>query len=269
MAAHKIGPWSSDEWKEFVALDTDLRATRSELNSLSALYGLGELAQERLHQQRADLIAAAWKARHSHPVYKTLAAEPNFRQAWKVFEARRKTDARGNLAADNAPFIFLREIVECAGFTYQFRDAPDVTRGGHAKRRRAAVKHVDALTALLASGIHLKDYVDNDGLRALLKKFGDELRSTRRKDYGGKRYISRWVLKGLASMLVIRLDLRSPAIICHFARMVGIACETKTAQRYCSEAAKTWRDRLAVAEMARAERTAQATAPPGQKSSLM
>jgi hypothetical protein len=264
MAAHKIGPWSDDDWKDFLALDVELQPPRR--NTLSGLLGIGGLEQYREHQQRTELVAAAWKARHSHQVYKALVDDLNFRQAWNVFERRRKVAGEGKLAAHNAPFVFLHEMVEHAGYAYQLRKGPDVSRGGHAKRRRAATRHADALTALLSSGIRMKDYIDTDRLRTLLKRLSDEMRTTRRKDYGGKRYMARWLLKGLAYALVMKFDLRSPAIVCHFARMVDLACETKTAQRYCAEAEKEWRRRLIAAQLAQHE---LASAVPGQESSRM
>jgi len=264
MPTHKIGPWSSDDWQEFIALDVSLLAPESERNKLSGLLGLGGLNHFREHERRVERLAVAWRVREAHPVYKAITIDPNFRAAWKVFEQRRKMASGSKLAADNGALLFLKEFVEHAGFAYQLRDGPDVTRGADAKGRRAAAKHADALTALLSSGVRMKDYVDTHRLRELLAKLGDEMRSTRRKDYGGKRYMTRWVLKAFALSLMIHFELRSPSILCHFARMVGVACETKTAQRYCNEAAKDWRRRQIAAELGAQQ---SGTTAPGQNSS--
>ncbi len=55
------------------------------------------------------------------------------------------------------------------------------------------------------------------------------------------------MLKGLAQMLVSSCALQSPGVITHFARMVGIPCESRTAQRYCNEAGAWWEARMAEA----------------------
>ncbi len=97
----------------------------------------------------------AWKAREVHPRLQGDSRRSQlFGLAWRVFEQRRKAaDIGSKLAADNAALIFLRELVEQAGHAYQLRGAPDVSRGGDAKRRRTAARHADALAALLSSGV--------------------------------------------------------------------------------------------------------------------
>ncbi len=272
MTGHKIGPWSVDDWRSFIALDVELQPPESERNALASLLRgrgglLGGLGQLRLNdaetKARSERIEAAWAVRRAHPVYRTLTQDPNFRQAWKIFERRHKAAETGELAADTAPFVFLREYVESAGFAYQrCGRASDAKYGAHAKRRRSAARHALALTQLLDAGIRLSDYSDTVALRGLLRKLTEQMQSTKRKEYGGQRDAERWVLKGLAQSLIIGCDLRSPAVLTHFARMVGVSCEPKTAQRYCSEAAERWR--AALAERRKRNALAQ---PKGQKAS--
>jgi hypothetical protein len=248
----KIGPWRWEDFDSFLALDAELQPpTQNAL--LSDLLRLGEKvptssAMEWWRGEQARLVDAAWAARRSHPIYKSLQADPNFRAAALVFERRRRAAKGGELSSPSAPFLFLREFVRHVGYSYQFsRGARLSNYGAHADRRRAALRHAQALRDLLDRGVGFRDFFDTENCRTLLKKLCEELPQIKRKDYEGKRRAERWVLKGFASSLLTHCNLSSPAVITHFARMVGLACETKTAQRYCAEAAKRRRELLAAA----------------------
>ncbi len=257
MSAHKLGPWSTEDWNSFLALDVELKPPKKEPQSLASLLGGGLLGlggPSRVEPSTDDLVAreavieSAWIVRRAHPVYRSLSKEPNFRQAWKIFERHRKAAKHGKLAADTAPFVFLHELVQFAGFAHRIRDSGRRrSYGAHAKQRRSAVIHSKALMELIEEGIKLHDYGETATLRVLLQKLSSQLESTKRKAYEGERGEERWVLKGLAQMLVSSCALQSPGVITHFARMVGIPCESRTAQRYCNEAGAWWEARMAEA----------------------
>lgn len=267
VSSTKLGPWRWEDFESFLALDAEVQPrTQNEL--LSGLLSLGEKAptsgaMEWWHKEQARLVDAAWAARRSHPVYKSLQADPNFRAAELVFQRRRKAATSGNLVSEGAPFLFLREFVRHVGYAYQFRHGSNLSNyGAHADRRRAALKHAKALRELFDWGVSFRDYFDTENCRRLLKKLCEELPQVKRKDYEGKRRAERWVLKAFASSLVTYCNLSSPAVITHFARMVGLACETKTAQRYCAEATKRHQELLAAAVL-------RATAQQGQKTPVI
>jgi hypothetical protein len=227
-------------------------------NYLGGLLSLPELTAEHRTQRISEIVEEAWAARRAHPVYRQLRRDPNFVAAWKVFERAQKNTDIKKLASPTAPFSFLREFVERAGSVYEFSSLVKVASqnknqasqnknryGATAERRRRAAKRAVELRGLIAKGVRLEDYMDTRTLDSLLGRLVEELAAASRKKYGGKREFARNELKGLAFSLLARCGLRSPAVVSHFARMVNVPCDEKTAQRYCNEAANKWRLMLA------------------------
>jgi hypothetical protein len=267
MSDHIIGPWRSDDWQSFLSLDVELPPPRPP-NTLAGLLGtrapFGGLELAWRAEQREAQLAAAWAARCAHPVYKALQQDLHFRQAWKVFDGAHRRAKEGKLASDTTPFQFLHEYVWFAGHAFQIPRSTATTKYGPSiERRRSAVKHAAALSELLGAGVALKSYSDTEALEALLKQLRAELTAMKRKRYGGARSFERSILKGFAHALIVHCELKSPAVVTHFARMVSVACEPKTAQRYCNEAAKQWAETMADALRRRA---AKDGSPRGQNS---
>jgi hypothetical protein len=167
--------------------------------------------------------------------------DPNFKAAWKVFEKRRKEASDGKLANPTVVFEFLHQIVTFAGSAYLARSRPVSSKtGGHTRDRKAAIKHAEALEALLGNGVGLDDYPETERLRKLLINLSADLRKTKRKKYGGAREVERSILKSFAMIMVVCCGLKSPAILTDFANMVDLKCDGKKAQRYCDEGARAW-----------------------------
>lgn len=253
MSENKVGPWLSRDYDGFIALDVELKS-----ETLAAEGGLSLASLLRKPEDGAlkaaefrERLESAWAVRRAHPVYKELQANPNFRAAWSAFENSVKRSTSVKLTSPNAPLLFLREFVTYAGHYYRFGKPPpklpwrrDV-HGPSAKRRRQATKHATELVSLLDQGIRLDDYAKNRSLHTLLKELISELAATTRKPYGGRRQHERWILTSLAGSLYMYCGLKSPAVLTHFARMVGASCEEKTAQRYCNEQARKWDESVA------------------------
>lgn len=242
----KLGPWLSKDYENFIALDVELKSetpAAGGLMSLSSLVGKSDDEAQKAAEFQKKL-EGAWAVRRAHPVYKALQADPNFRAAWSAFESSKKRSASAGLKSPTAPFVFLREYVKYAGHYYSFGKprlhSKGYSYGPSAKRRRQATKHATELVSLIDQGVRLSDYSKTPTLRSLLKDLLSELAATSRKSYGGARENERWVLNSLAHSLYVYCGLKSPAVVTHFARMVGASCEEKTAQRYCNQQARKW-----------------------------
>lgn len=250
----KVGPWRRVDYDSFRALDCELKLPPQKptmtglLGSVWDYQNLLALPSTTTQQRLADaaeaqqrLIDEAWAVRRAHPVYQLLTRDPNFKAAWTVFERRRKEASDGRLANPTVVFEFLQQVVTFAGSAYLASSHPSRSKsGGHTKDRKAAIKHADALGALLGNGLGLDDYSDTQRLSQLLKRLSSELHQTKRKKYGGTRAVERSILKSFALIMIVSCGLKSPAIVTHFANMVGLRCDEKKAQRYCNEGARTW-----------------------------
>lgn len=245
-------PWSRDDVQHFLTLDVELRPgskVAAPPNVILGLVGtpLDEAGRVWWDREQTRLVDEAWAARLSHPVYKILAADLNFRAAVRIFEQRRKVAKDGRLTQPTTPFQFLRIVVEYAENAYRWRDQTDSGYGARSKRRSSAIKHAKALCDLVQLGVSLDNYEDTRRLYGLLQKLQDELPKVKRKGYGGARDATRWILKNFARSLAVYCGLQSPGIVTHFARMVDLRCETKTAQRYCAEAKRYYQELMAEA----------------------
>jgi hypothetical protein len=254
-----VDQWRQEDVDSFLALDTDLKPpSDNQLLMQGLLFGQGSAEPvggnsiDWWNQERARLIDEAWNIRDSHPVYKSLKADPSFRAAWTVFERNRKMAFRqpqsSKLTSPATPFVFLHDFVQYASYSTKFPRLSEKSNwGAYAGRRRKAARRAHELIELMDEGISLNDYFENKQLQAGLRKLTKQLLATERKDYGGARWVQRWVLKSLAYNLFMHCELQSPAVVTHFARMVGYSIETKTAQRYFREAERRRRADLAVA----------------------
>lgn len=253
MIEARFGPWKQTDWEHFVGLDVELRPPPDKVgtNALRGLLNIGKpspLVEAANALRREKQFDEAWAIRCAHPVYKILEEDLHFRQAWKVFERARARAKDGKLADITAPLRFLREYVRAAGYAYEVRDLPGLSKyGPNIERRRSAISHAKALTKLLALGINFENYANTKSLQVLLETLIVELEAIKRKPYGGSRRLDRSILKHLAFGLISECELKSAAVVTHFARMVGLPCEPKTAQRYTDEAARQMRSILAAA----------------------
>lgn len=251
----KVGPWRAEDYHSFIMLSTrapEISSLQTRPTTLSGLLSLaGNFTDESRSRAEAEIVSEAWEVRLAHPIYRSLKRNPSFTAAWTVFDKARKNAKSEKLKSAFAPFEFLRVIVEQAGEMYQFRslgrvNVPNKRRyGATAERRRRAAKRAGQLKELMANGIRLESYEDNRTLNTLLDRLVLQLASTPRKQYGGKREYERKILIDLAFSLIVSCDLRSPAVVGHFARLVNAPCDEKTAQRYTNQAAKKWRLLLA------------------------
>lgn len=255
----KVGPWRREDYESFLALDCELKPPPAKptmtgllgnvldyQNFLARPLATREQQLDDANKERQRLIDDAWEVRRAHPVYQWLSKDANFKAAWRVFENRRKEASDGKLAKPTVVFEFLQQFVTFAGSAYITSSRPVTSKsGGHTNDRRSAIKHADALGTLLSNGVELDDYSETQRLGKLLKKLSTELRKTKRKKYGGARAVERSILKSFAMIMTVCCGLKSPAILTHFANMVGLSCDEKKAQRYCDEAQKTWAARQA------------------------
>lgn len=244
----KIGPWRAEDYQSFLRLDVveQVQLPYPPPNTWGGLLGL--LGVESWPTKRAGLVDQGWETRKAHPVYRQLLTDQSFLAAWRAFQssAKRKKSLKAQYL--NSPFLFLREFVRHAGFMYQFGHVRATSKYGPTKKRRdRAEKLSGELLGLLDQGVRLRDYMQDQTFRALLTTFVGELSATPRKEYGGVRSSERWVLKSLASSLLMYCDCRSAAVLTHFADMVNAPCDAKTAQRYFKEAAIKHRTLLATA----------------------
>jgi len=265
LARHKGVPEpTDDDWRSFFNLDTELRpaetataGTNTLLGATNAFAGLGRLRgllalpdEQRVQQEQADqqeLIEKAWQLRREHPVFRFLSADPNFAALWNYFARLQSQAIEGPLAQPNAPFVFWRDIALCAGWAhYSKKGGQPFRKGMHAKARIAAVKHATALQQLIDNGARLENYADSQELRRLLESFRSELSNTKRKAYGGERESSREILKSFALWMCF-MQIKSPAMVRHFAKLVKLPCSEKTAHRYCKDSSTRHRKLLAEA----------------------
>ncbi len=249
----QLPKWSREDVQSFLALDVECTPTpRTNLLSRGLLGGFGvdggtagsafaQGEEERLKDEKRALIEKAWAARRAHPVYRSLRKNREFLAAWDLFERRRKGAKEGPLTSDTCSLVFLREFAQFAWFARTWPKPEGKKRSGaNARRRHSAMSHASKLVELIGLGVRIDDYAANQTLLKLLNQLNDQLRSTRRKEYGGERENERWALRSLAFNLVMYFRLKSPAILTHYARMVGYQCEEKTARRYLLEAESRW-----------------------------
>jgi hypothetical protein len=252
MLSEMVGPWRRVDYDKFVELGTDVKPIKSLPTTLGGLMQMYTPPNPSvLKEQEAQLVQKAWNVRKAHPIYLWLQSSPIFAELWRLFEKQRSQAAsEDKVALPNAPFVMLKIIVEWAGVSFDVaefeRRASGQKRTDRATkpRRKAAVRHADALIKLLNQGVHMQG-IENYQLKRLLAQFREEVNNINRKPREGKGSTSRGILEIAAFQMVANLGLSSPSILANLAAFVDTPCDYKTAQRIFRRAEKKYRDLLA------------------------
>lgn len=177
-----------------------------------------------------DYVAACWSGLESLPAHKALFADSNFQRAWEIFEQRRKRQANKCHKDPLAQFLFLQSVAEDIQFyrLIQARSKPLFADSKVRSTAKTAVKH---LLSLMAKGVSLPVYKENQQLEDNLNKLYHVLSTTPRKAYVGKNWREKYFVRSLALDLKRRLDLKSVAILGHAAAIIGYTPDKSTLQR--------------------------------------
>jgi hypothetical protein len=248
-----VGPWRREDYDSFLALDVEFVPPQSGYGGLMSLGSLMALPSSRRQENEAQAskIEAAWKLRRNHPIFKSLSSDQTYRLLWKQFERGQTRAAPGSkLASPFAPFVFLKIVVAQVGWGYEVRGYDQRRRdrkfgyGPTATRRRAAIKHADALLELIAHGV-ATDYTVSAQLKSSLTALRDNLNAIPRKPRAGKGSMMRMILQATARDLNWKLDLSSPVMVEHIAALIDTPCDYRTATRHCLDARNARRQLLA------------------------
>jgi hypothetical protein len=252
MPKEMVGAWSREDYVAFLRLDVELLDPWPPPNTLAALYRMTRPATE-VNEISAAKVKDAWAIREKTPIYKSLKSNELYKKSFEVFcKSRAKAKHNSKLNLPTAPFVFQKILVENMGTYFLIRDLSKKYGISHeefgptAKRRALATKCVTELLKLEHQGVYLRG-MEGAQLKSLLLEFRDQLMSLKRKPRADSETPARSMIQRVAYEMWAKLQLRSPAIVAHFASLIEAECDIRTAARYCDKAQSKYRADLAAA----------------------
>jgi hypothetical protein len=247
------GPWPHEDVSSFLDLSERIGTIQAPRvgQRLSSLMSLLPLPNTVLSDGDFASIEKAWEARRKHPVYKWLDENENFRAARSTFYKLKQKAQSEKLKAPTAEFAFMRLVVESADLFLRRKQNTSPPRKAHKRLRNSARNYAAKLLSSFQNGLGLPSYSQQRQLEGLLTELHVELRSDKRKPYGGVRVEGSHFLEFLAVQFFRCLDLCSPAIIQDIGNMVGVDRDSKACARYVKRAKEIWREALINAQVER------------------
>lgn len=175
-------------------------------------------------QQRAD---ETWAELESDPVYRSLLRDPNFGEAWRLFQKAQRRSSGPRLKDPHADFKFLFGVLMFLGMGDSYFSKASQQLNG--KQRASALRHIKALQKLVqAGGLDSRMWSAKEPLISLKNAVTDVSRSARKNEHS----IPRSFAQTLAHWLQPQLGPISAGIITELAQMAGHEVNRRVVERW-------------------------------------
>lgn len=190
-----------------------------------------DFESEKLQQDAR--VKAYKKEVESHPIYRLLGADVNFKQARETFKNKQRMENPGLYVHPFAEFRFIEAIVSNVGF---FMISDGSAFDWQTPNKKAIRKARDSMLKVLASfekdGIEIRDdIIKQSALKSLLSELSTQLENqldTSRAAWGGKNRPYRVFIYMLAKRLNQHFGKVSPNIVKSLAAMVDCPFDERT-----------------------------------------